>query len=143
MKPHNLLCLLTFSLLNTVLLSGCGSGNSVHGLEIKGTVRLDGAPLPTGAITFIPMAQGTSIGATISEGRYLIDSSNGALAGEYKVEIDSSQPTGKKVQSSVGESLEDEFMNVIPEQYNRNSSLKVMLTTDGDQIHDFELKRKP
>ncbi|WP_339726810.1 hypothetical protein [uncultured Gimesia sp.] len=141
MKPRNLFCLALSLVL--ILSSGCGSDNSVQGLELKGAVTLDGVPLPTGAITFIPVGQGTSVGATITQGTYQIDSTKGALAGEYKVEIDSSQPTGKKVQSSIGETVEEEFMNLIPEKYNRKSVLKVLITAEGDHIHDFELKSKP
>lgn len=143
MKPQNQLDLVPCTLMLLVLSIGCGSDDSRQGLEIKGAVTLDDAPLPTGAITFIPLAQGTSIGTTIQDGTYFIDSTNGALAGEYKVEIDSSQPTGKKVQSSIGDTFEEEFLNVIPENYNRHSSLKVMVTQDGDHTHNFELTSKP
>lgn len=132
---------LLFALLT--LSSGCGSDGNKPGVELKGSVTLDGTPLSTGAITFIPINQGTSVGATITEGAYLIPAAQGAQAGEYRVEIDSSQPTGKQIQSAIGDSLEAEFINVIPEQFNRNSTLKVIVKPEGDHIHDFEIKSKP
>lgn len=141
MLRHSLFNLSLFILL--ILSSGCGSGDRVQGLEIKGTVTLEAVPLPSGAITLIPIGPGTPVGTTITDGKYLIDSSDGAQAGEYRVEIDSSQSTGKKVQSSVGEAFEEEFKNVIPEKYNRKSILKVLITQDGDHVHDFELTSKP
>ncbi|QDV52231.1 peptidase associated/transthyretin-like domain-containing protein [Gimesia fumaroli] len=141
MLPRNLIYLsLSFFL---ILSTGCGSADRVQGLEIKGSVTLEGEPLPSGAITLIPEGPGTSVGTTITDGTYLIDSSGGALAGEYRVEIDSSQSTGKKIKSSVGETLEEEFKNIIPEKYNRKSILKVIITQDGDHVHDFELASKP
>ncbi|QDT44083.1 hypothetical protein Pan241w_41880 [Gimesia alba] len=141
MMPYKLIYLSLFVL--SPLSTGCGSGDHVQGLEINGTVKLEGEMLSSGAITLIPVGPGTSVGTTITDGKYLIDSSDGALAGEYRVEIDSSQSTGKKVQSSVGDAFEEEFQNVIPEKYNRKSILKVMVTQDGDHVHDFELTSKP
>lgn len=132
----------TFIILIISVLTGCGSGDGNQKLAIKGSITLNGVPLKSGAITFIPMEQGVSVGATIANGSYLVDTTDGASPGEYKVEIDSSQPSGNKVQSTVGETMEDEYTNIIPANYNRNSTLKVMLKSDSKNKHDFDLKSK-
>ncbi|QDV19616.1 hypothetical protein Pan153_42820 [Gimesia panareensis] len=134
------LCFSLFTLLSITLIVGCSSADSDQKQEVRGTVSLNGTPISNGAITLIPISQGTSVGTTISDGKYLIDSENGALPGEYRVEIDSSQPSGKKIRSTVGESMQDEMINVIPDNFNRNSTLKIVIKKEGQNQHDFELQ---
>jgi hypothetical protein len=133
---------LCYSLLSVTLIVGCSSAGSDQKQEVRGTVSLNGTPIATGAITLIPVSQGTSAGTTISDGKYVIDSENGVLPGEYRVEIDSSQPSGKKIRSTVGETMQDEMINVIPEKFNRNSTLKIVIKKAGQNQHDFELQSR-
>ena len=129
------------AMLAICLLIGCG-GDDIPRVEVRGEVTLDGEPLKTGAITFIPTGKGPSAGTTIQDGAYVVDAAKGPSPGEYKVEIDSSQPTGKKVVGTDGETMEDEYENVIPAKYNRQTTLKVVLEPDGDNEHNFPLKSK-
>lgn len=48
----------TFIILIISVLTGCGSGDGNQKLAIKGSITLNGVPLKSGAITFIPMEQG-------------------------------------------------------------------------------------
>tara|TARA_R110002095_G_scaffold42912_6_gene39130 strand:- start:1432 stop:1872 length:441 start_codon:yes stop_codon:yes gene_type:complete len=138
MKPKNLFSLCLFSLL-VIVLSACFSSNNDHGkVTIAGTVSVDGEPLDTGLITLIPVGKGVAAGGEIVEGLYQIKSSAGLIPGEYKVEIDSKKPTGKKVPETIGTGMIDEYASVIPENYNRNTELKVQIQP-GDNQHDFTL----
>ena len=127
-------------LLSALPLAGCQSGDSDLKRGVQGVVTLDGNPLPSGAITFIPVSHGNSAGTTVTDGQYALDPQNGVLPGEYKVEIDSSQPSGKKIRSSVGETMVEEMINIIPEKFNRKSKLTVVVKATGENQHDFELQ---
>jgi len=118
---------------------GC-SGGGIPRVEVTGKVTFDGEALESGSITLIPLGEGTSAGATISGGKYVVDRAKGPSPGEYKVEIYSSRPTGKKVAGTDGETMEDEYVNVIPPTYNVQTELRIVLKPDGVNEHDFELK---
>jgi len=139
MIPKNFLCLCVFSLLVITLSAGCGSSGGGGRIGIAGTVSVDGEPLDTGVITFIPVSQGVAAGGGIVEGLYQIESSEGLSPGEYKVEIDSKKPTGKKVPETIGTGMVDEYASVIPENYNRKTELKVHIQPGEDNKHDFTL----
>ncbi|WP_299465249.1 hypothetical protein [uncultured Gimesia sp.] len=138
MIPKRLLCLCVFSLL-VITLPACSSSSSGNGkVAIAGTVSVNGEPLDTGLITFIPVGKGVAAGGKIVEGLYQIESSAGLFPGEYKVEIDSKKPTGKKVPETIGTGMIDEYASVIPENYNRKTELKVQIQP-ADNKHDFTL----
>lgn len=138
MKPKSLLCLCVFSLL-VITLPACFSSSSSNGkVGITGTVSVDGKPLDKGLITFIPVEKGVAAGGEIVDGLYQIESSGGLSPGEYKVEIDSQKPTGKKVPETIGTGMIDEYASVIPEKYNRKTELKVQIQP-SDNKHDFTL----
>src|SRR4051794_27321646 len=76
------------------LWAGC-SGDSSGRHAISGTVKLDGAPLEKGNISFQPVEGGlTSSGAVISQGEYSIPRDKGLPAGKYRVEINSAAAGG-------------------------------------------------
>ena len=66
-----------------LLFSGCGK----PGPSVVGTVLLDGDPLPSGRIRFVPVegTRGPDAGAVIEEGKYSVD--KGLTLGKYRVEI--------------------------------------------------------
>ena len=138
----NLFCLCAFTLTLMTFTIGCGADINHEGLKVQGNITLDGEPIQTGAIAFIPIGKGIAAGATISQGQYLVESTKGPIAGEYKVEIDSTQPTGKKIPDSVGNGSSDEYANIIPEIYNRKTELKVIIEQDRDNKHNFALFSK-
>jgi len=139
MIPKSLLCLCIFSLLVITLSAGCGSNGGDGRVGIAGTVSVDGEPLDTGVITFIPVGQGVAAGGKIVEGLYQIKPSEGLSPGEYKVEIDSRKPTGKKVPETIGAGMIDEYASVLPAKYNRKTELKVHIQSGDDNKHDFKL----
>jgi hypothetical protein len=129
-----------FLVLLGFLVAGCNSGQrqSVHG-----TVTLDGAPLETGMIQFLPQSgtKGPSAGGEIKDGKFAVDSKKGVFAGKYRVEITSVRKTGKQMPVAGG-GMTDEMRNVIPAKYNQNSELIFDASSDTAGTCDFALNAK-
>ena len=65
-------------LLGVLALSGCGDESGMS--EVSGNVRVDGKPLPSGAIRFEPVDGKTQVtGGMIREGRYSVQVPHGAM----------------------------------------------------------------
>tara|TARA_R110002095_G_scaffold203734_2_gene185936 strand:- start:30433 stop:30750 length:318 start_codon:yes stop_codon:yes gene_type:complete len=102
-------------------------------------VTLNGEPVNQGVITFIPEGKGAAAGTNIESGKFVIPKETGPSPGEYRVEIDSSVPTGKQILETDGETMVDEFENGIPPRFNRQTELKVTLKTgNNQQLFDLE-----
>jgi hypothetical protein len=125
-----------------ILLTAIGCGGSDRRAEIRGMVRLDGKPLPTGTISFAPTEAnpGPSSGGTIVDGEYVVSESQGVTIGANKVIIRSTQPTGRKTMLRPGEMI-DEWKQVIPPKYNDMSEI-VYTVKRGENHMDFDLKSK-
>ena len=123
---------------------GC-SGNS-DGLPreaVSGTVTLDGQPLPEGLIQFLPSSpkEVMSGGAVIEGGKFSIARNEGLLPGTYRVEISSSTgleppPPGEPPGPAKGTAKD-----LIPEQYNRKTTLTAEVRAAGPNTFDFPLKK--
>lgn len=133
---HSIMLILCSAVL---CLSGCTNENAFERTQVEGMVTLNGAPVEQGVITFIPAGKGASAGANIESGKFVIPQETGPSPGEYRVEIDSSVPTGKQILDTDGETMVDEFENAIPTQFNRETELKVTLKTGNNQ-HLFDLE---
>ncbi|WP_145347832.1 hypothetical protein [Rosistilla ulvae] len=92
-------------------------------MRLGGTVTLDGQPLESGQISFIPSdGKGNSSGATVSAGSFDAE----VFPGEMRVEIISPQVTGtRKVYDTPDSPTEDVTEEQIPTRYNTNSTLTV------------------
>jgi hypothetical protein len=120
--------------------AGCGGGNRA---AVRGKVTLDGQPVETGLISFIP-AKGTkspSAGAAIARGEYEVQGDNLPVPGSYRVEIKAQKKTGKKV--PVGSpappgTMADETVEAIPARYNTKSTLREELKA-GPNVLNFDL----
>ena len=84
-----------------ILAYGCsGSDLSYDKAAVHGTVTVNGEPLSSGKIRFIPLVDTVSklTVADIVDGNYEFDAENGPGVGEHRVEIISIRKTGEKVQ---------------------------------------------
>jgi hypothetical protein len=109
--------------------------------SVRGTVRLNNAPLTTGSIAWIPI-EGTpgpgGGGGINSDGKYEIK--RGLRPGKYRVEIRSSITLNRKVVNpTIPADLVDEEVSVIPERYNSRSSL-IQEVGPGSHVVDFNLE---
>lgn len=127
----------------TLLLSsllGCGgsSGENTKRAAVKGTVNVDGKPLETGVIMFLP-AKGTigpSSGAAISKGQYSISVEQGVSVGLNKVQVQGSMKTGKKIKAgspSPPGTMVDELAEIV--NISEDHEVK-----PGQNTFDFDLK---
>jgi hypothetical protein len=104
-------------------------------------VRLDGAPLDTGTISFIPAdhQQQRVSGGPVSKGAYSVDEASGANAGKYRVEIHWYKKTGRQVPDPMTGDLYDERAEGLPDRYHKDSELTVDVSANNTKF-DFDLK---
>lgn len=132
--------IVVFSSLVMIVSFGCGNSESER-VPVSGTITLDGKPLASGAISFLPVGRGTSAGTTIFNGEFSITRASGPSPGRYRVEIDSYETTGEKIPDSdlVGRTTQ-RTRQVIPAKYNRESTWIVDVKSDGNKPFVFELR---
>lgn len=119
---------------------GCSRGDGR--LAIKGAVTLDGAPVGSGVVSFLPAtaAKGSTVaGAIVSRGRYQLPPSKGLMPGEYRVEIRIPKPTGRvTTDAATGESA-PETQEAAPARYNERSELQATVVPGMGDL-DFRLE---
>lgn len=114
------------------MLSGCGWGGGGGLGQVRGTVTLDGNPLPGAEVLFTSEeGEGRAPkGRTDEAGRYELKMSldqRGAPPGHYKVWISTGEAGGTEL-----------IPERVPSQYNHNSELTADVTPGRNTI-DFEL----
>jgi len=135
MPPRFRLFVVPFAF-TALLVSGCGSGAGV-----SGTVNYDGKPVDGGGISFFPSGTKEPAAAgRIINGHYEIKRTEKLPSGKYTVQIVWQKPTGKKVKNETDPGTEtDETVQVIPVEYNLQSTLSVEISS-GSNTHNFDLK---
>jgi hypothetical protein len=127
------------------ILAGCGSSNEPHLSAVKGTVTLDGKPLPRGSIAFRPDAKGGNnsshepAGEIGSDGSYTLHTRTrpGAPLGKYVVTVQASEPADPKDPYGPEKSL-------VPTRYTDpdTSELRVeVVESPAPGTYDLKLKR--
>lgn len=126
----------------SVFMLGCSESPNCR---VSGNVTLDGQPVADGMLMFIPAGQAPelkTVSALIENGQYVVERPKGLLPGTYKVAVTSEQPSGKKIEADPGSGVMiDEFVQVIPEKYNAQSTLTAEIAGDRDDLN-FELTRR-
>jgi hypothetical protein len=117
-------------------LAGCGPESSPFPTaRVGGQITLDGAPLASGNISFVPEGAGQARPTAVdfTAGKYEIDE---APLGKVRVFITSTQPTGKMIPGS-SEPIA-EVANVVPEAYRQG--IVVDIAGNNDKL-DFALTK--
>lgn len=110
---------------------GCGRGDGF--VTSTGTIAFDGKPVPTGAVSFHPLEQGTAPqGAQIVDGRFRIRT----LPGRYRVEIVAGRPQAGGAELTPGMPRLEQY---IPDRYNAASTLEADVTPRGRNAFTFDL----
>jgi hypothetical protein len=138
-----------------LLVAGC-SGDDFKLAPVSGRVTKNGHPLPNVRVVFQPMDGENpgpgSVGTTDTDGRYtLVVSSqqhtgDGAVVGRHRVAIgtilpgEGEKPTDASVGSVDGAPLAGR--ELIPPQYNQNSTLTFVVPPGGTDKADFDLQFK-
>ncbi|WP_435020147.1 hypothetical protein TA3x_001671 [Tundrisphaera sp. TA3] len=124
---------------------GCGGEAGAPRQAASGTVTLDGKPLESGTITFIPTEGGPGAFGTIQAGTYRFGTGDGPTAGRYAVEIVDVRPTGRTIPNpdAPGTTIA-EVRNAIPPRYNARTELVADVKPDAENSFRFDLStRKP
>jgi len=118
---------------------GCGGPAAP---SLKGKVTLDGAPVTSGSIVFLPEAsEGRKAAAAIEDGNYTIPAEEGLKPGKYRVEVSWHKPTGRKMPSADPGITMDETKEAIPARFNTESTLTAEFAA-GEATKDFALTSK-
>jgi hypothetical protein len=122
--------------------TGCGKSDNARA-PVHGAVTLDGKPLETGSILFVPApgVHGAVAGGAIQNGRYELTDKAEAAIGANRVEIRSARSTGKAIQYAPGTAVSREVIQLIPKRYNSESELKVEVKP-GPNTADFAVTSK-
>src|SRR5262249_56050848 len=106
---------------------------------VRGEVTPDGQPLQEGVIRFVPAdGQTPTADAAIAAGRFTAT----VPPGDKRVEISAPKVLGKrKVYDTPDSPWVDEVAELLPQQYNARSELK-MTVQRGTQEKRFEVKSK-
>lgn len=137
-------CVIGMSLLSI----GCGGGNPADSgptrYALTGQVTLDGMPLESGTISFLPPSEMDSLrvaGGPITNGTFSVPREKGANEGTYRVEIRSLKPSGKKVPDPDMGGMIDVMVEAVPPRFNDKSELKAEVGP-GKTEFDFVLISK-
>lgn len=123
-------------LLVVTCFTGCAFDNRV---AVEGKITYAGQPLDVGTITFLPASgDGVKCGGLVENGQYKIERKFGLAAGQHRVEIRWSKPTGKKSKNEFGEEIivREEGL---PNKYHTNSTLTADVKP-GENVLDFDLE---
>ncbi|WP_299459739.1 hypothetical protein [uncultured Gimesia sp.] len=137
--------LLMLALISTAV--GCGSSEfSYEKGTVQGMVTINGEPLASGKIRFIPEVGtvGKLTVAEIKDGHYQFDLNKAPAVGNHKIEIIAIRNTGNKIQipdAPAGTTME-ETEQYIPAPYNTSSRLKLEIKA-GENEGNFDLKMRP
>jgi len=110
--------------------------------SIAGTVNVDGAPLPSGHISFHPTeGQATSGGAVVTAGKYAVPREGGLVAGKYRVTINAPAPGTGAVGAKTGPPGDavPAPTELLPPEWNTSSSHYIEIKPQGPFFFPFEV----
>lgn len=122
--------------------SGCSSSTDDFPREsVSGTVTLDGVPLAKGNIQFLPTAETQQAGSTgqISEGKFTIPRAAGPVPGAFKISITSDSGEQPAMVNGMPGGTGTPNRDLIPEQYNAQSTLTADVVAGGPNEFTFDL----
>ena len=114
---------------------GCGSKDQA---TVSGSVKLNGEPLNSGTITFVPVDGATASAAGLIEGgTYTVE----MPPGEKRVQISAMKVIGRRqvYEGDPNSPVVDDVQEMIPPQYNAASTLTVSAKA-GSQTQDYDLR---
>ncbi len=126
---------------------GCGKNDGPLRATASGKVSLDGAPLRSGVVRFVPSGntQGPVAAATVKDGAFQLPQEEGPVAGTHRIEIEMIDHWGFApddeaafVRYFESQPRRQAPPNPIPEIYNRHSTLTAEVKPD--QLNDFDFQ---
>jgi hypothetical protein len=117
------------------LFSGCGGAASDAPVlvTVRGNITLDGKPLATGEVLFVPAdGVGRSDAAPISAGQYEMK----CTVGDKTVSITANEEVPSKTPGGI-----PDYIKLVPAKYNSKTTLKASVTGDKESTIDFKLDK--
>lgn len=111
--------------------------------SVSGSIRVEGRPLSTGAVRFIPVAATQSVGAMsyVTNGEYAITEEDGLIPGKYQVCISGIGKQDEIRANREGGNARALLEEPIPARFNFQSQIFVEVVQDGNILgFDFDLK---
>jgi hypothetical protein len=120
---------------------GCGQSSDLDKVIVRGTVTLDGQPIPNGELRFVPIngTRGSISGGPIKDGSYVAQGRGGVPIGEHRVEIKAFRPAMKAGQPTEPEGGPAE--QYLDKRYNDQSTLTAKIDA-ATETQDFQLTSK-
>lgn len=127
----------SWMLMGVVLLLGCNGGREEAPTHpVRGTVTLDGRPLPEGEIYFITTSSGEIDILPIKDGEF----EGEAKAGNRRVEVHAYRIERPPAPPDMpGLELEPQRVEILPPHCHRDSTLTAEITPDGPNEFNYEL----
>jgi hypothetical protein len=125
-----------------VVTAGCGGA---YNAKVGGNVTLDGSPVPTGTVSFLPTAGGPPAYARIdSSGNYTVRTGReeGLPAGEYAVSVVANEPPAVKATAQGGPPPPGKAITPPWYRSQETSGLKFTVSP-GKNVIDLELSSQP
>jgi len=121
--------------------AGCGGSSAHPRAAVSGKITFDGEPLSQGTITFVPLEEGVAASGEITNGQFSIPTEQGPSPGKCRVEVLSFQETGEKVPgiSDDASGMTAETKQVIPKEFNTDSTLQEDVAADGENVFELAL----
>ena len=138
---------LMLALVLVPVLAGCGGSDGPERVPVSGEVTLDGRPLASGVIRFIPSGdnEGPAAMGIVNNGAYELPKSEGPVPGPQRVEIEATDYLGFAIDDEAAYAANVEQRggrvpkNPVPEAYNRQSTLTAEIAPDGPVEFNFTL----
>lgn len=138
--------LIALVIVMVITAAGCAeSGDGLDRQPISGSITLNGLPLASGLITFVPSGAPEPVAtAAIEDGSYALDREDGPVSGPHRVTIWASAPTGQTIHDPYypDEPIE-ETREIIPNRYNTQSVLTADVKTNDENGVSFQLEGSP
>ena len=118
-------------LITLSLCVGCSSGGKSGEVEVKGTVTIDGQPIPRGSLSFVATDKAAPTGgAVIKDGQFM----GFTMPGEKKVVIIGNKVVGQeKLYDTPDSPTRDKLESVVPAQYGALQTTPLTVTIAGPQ----------
>ena len=129
-------------------IAGCnGGGDKYDRLPFSGTVTLDGLPLESGYVIFMPKSgQPTQSTGIISGGKFEVPKKAGTVAGKYAVAIfsgaESSMGNAAAGTPEAELAAKKNTRERVPRKYNIDSILTVEIERGKENVFRFDLTTK-
>lgn len=133
--------LLLLAVLTATATTGCAGSDSGSGHDVQGSVTWKNEPLEQGMIYFVPSSgSGNGTSLAIEQGRFDSTGKTSKLKpGTYRIEITSTQKTGKMIPGAGPNGQVEEVVQVIPPSYNEKSKLTANVSDSQANQFQFDL----